>query len=312
MLSTFAEILNGAPSNEETTTRLEQYFLEHPYSPLLAILLAKIYKTTGDVRFESALRKAAILANSREQLHNIIFKDALVHEPAVEQISEIVDSPTQPSSATKKAPDKPEKVNESEKPDSDPLLKQFVAEALSAGAALELLNDDSTTSDLSQSAEPPKASDSKAEKKNQLKSEPTSEPIQKPVVVPEKQPLSAWLEMMGSTSEVIEGASFTPPELTTSKNQNPEVIDLINSFIAQEDQIVPKRAEFFSPSKAAKASLTDKEDIVSETLARIYADQGNVPKAISTYEKLSLLHPEKSSYFAALIENLKSEQKHKS
>jgi cytochrome c-type biogenesis protein CcmH/NrfG len=51
--------------------------------------------------------------------------------------------------------------------------------------------------------------------------------------------------------------------------------------------------------------LIDKTDLVSETLAKVYAAQGNVSKAISTYEKLSLLHPEKSTYFAGRIEKLK-------
>ena len=42
----------------------------------------------------------------------------------------------------------------------------------------------------------------------------------------------------------------------------------------------------------------------SETLARIYADQGLYDRAIAVYEKLILLDPEKSAYFAALIDKL--------
>ena len=47
------------------------------------------------------------------------------------------------------------------------------------------------------------------------------------------------------------------------------------------------------------------EDIVTETLAKIYEDQGLVSLAKATYEKLRLLEPKKSAYFAALIQNLK-------
>ena len=51
----------------------------------------------------------------------------------------------------------------------------------------------------------------------------------------------------------------------------------------------------------AKKSVEDNDMIVSETLARIYIDQGNIEKAIHIFRKLSLLYPDKNTYFAALI-----------
>jgi hypothetical protein len=80
--------------------------------------------------------------------------------------------------------------------------------------------------------------------------------------------------------------------------------ELIDQFIATEPRIVPSKAEFYSPVNQAKKSITDHEDVVSETLARIYFNQGNLQKALSGYKKLSLLHPEKSSYFAPLIQEI--------
>lgn len=47
-------------------------------------------------------------------------------------------------------------------------------------------------------------------------------------------------------------------------------------------------------------------DFVTETLAGIYADQGYYDKAIEVYAKLILLYPEKSAYFAALVNEIKS------
>jgi hypothetical protein len=46
-------------------------------------------------------------------------------------------------------------------------------------------------------------------------------------------------------------------------------------------------------------------DVVTETMAEVLAKQGKNAQAIDLYRKLSLLHPEKSVYFASRIEELK-------
>lgn len=46
------------------------------------------------------------------------------------------------------------------------------------------------------------------------------------------------------------------------------------------------------------------EEIITETMASVLEQQGKTTKAIELYRKLSLLHPEKSAYFAAQIERL--------
>ena len=50
----------------------------------------------------------------------------------------------------------------------------------------------------------------------------------------------------------------------------------------------------------------DFTDYCTETLAQIYADQGYPEQAKQIYSRLSLRFPEKSAYFAALIEKLKN------
>ena len=66
----------------------------------------------------------------------------------------------------------------------------------------------------------------------------------------------------------------------------------------------PKK-EFYSPAKKAKESVSENAMPVSETLAQIFALQGNINKAIQVYEQLSLSFPEKKSFFADQIKKLK-------
>jgi len=56
-------------------------------------------------------------------------------------------------------------------------------------------------------------------------------------------------------------------------------------------------------------SIQDKEEVYSEALAELYAQQGHHKKALKMYQKLSLINPEKSSFFAPLIEKLKKKFK---
>ncbi|RZK56681.1 MAG: hypothetical protein EOO91_11615 [Pedobacter sp.] len=80
--------------------------------------------------------------------------------------------------------------------------------------------------------------------------------------------------------------------------------DIIDSFIKNEPQIRPPKAEQINNENKAKKSAEDHNDLVSETLAAIYIEQMLYHKAIDTYEKLSLKFPEKSRYFADLIQSL--------
>ena len=82
--------------------------------------------------------------------------------------------------------------------------------------------------------------------------------------------------------------------------------EIIDKFIAENPQISRPKQEFYDPFVVAQASVVDQENIISETLATIYLNQGYVEKAISIYQKLSLKNPEKSVYFAKLIEKAKN------
>ena len=139
-----------------------------------------------------------------------------------------------------------------------------------------------------------------------------AEPVKAPVTTPiAAVPPSAELpeaEETLFTGDIIPPKKPIPdPALVDTDPPKPKVpaSELIEKFIREEPRITPSKSTFYSPSNMAKKSIVEPEDLITETLANIYAQQGNFKKAISFYQKLSLKFPEKSRYFAALIEELK-------
>ncbi len=76
-------------------------------------------------------------------------------------------------------------------------------------------------------------------------------------------------------------------------------------------QMPPQQVAALSDSKSEEKVVQlathslDEENVETEAMAEVWIKQGQPEKAINIYQKLSLLNPSKSSYFASLIENLK-------
>lgn len=99
-----------------------------------------------------------------------------------------------------------------------------------------------------------------------------------------------------------------------SEKEKQDSSTLIDHFISSEPKIsTPKeklfedrtdKNELYNPTRKAKESLDESQLPVSETLAKIFAAQGNYPKAIFAYTQLMLIFPEKKVFFATQIEEL--------
>ena len=81
---------------------------------------------------------------------------------------------------------------------------------------------------------------------------------------------------------------------------------LIDLFIRNEPVISPIQPDVERPAikELAKESLVEDTSLITETMARIYAAQGQLGRARRAYKLLALKYPEKSVYFAAQSKKL--------
>lgn len=96
------------------------------------------------------------------------------------------------------------------------------------------------------------------------------------------------------TVHVVGGDYFTQSQYNDVKRSE----DNIFSRLAVQANQGPDKG------KAKVPPLVD-DDFCTETMARIYVEQGYLDQARHIYSKLLLKNPEKSTYFASLIEKLK-------
>jgi hypothetical protein len=125
-----------------------------------------------------------------------------------------------------------------------------------------------------------------------------------PAAQPEEAQAHMSLEFLPQERPAREIAVPRPP-VTAAKRVTPSAQELIDRFIEQEPSIKRNSAQDIPAGDLARESSVERDEWVTETLARIYAKQGNKNKAIKIYQKLGLLFPEKRDYFAARIAELK-------
>lgn len=82
-----------------------------------------------------------------------------------------------------------------------------------------------------------------------------------------------------------------------------EKLDLIEEFIKNSPKIKIKND--YEVKSSFKTDQKIKDELITETLAKIYMKQEKYNKAIKAYEILSLKYPKKSSFFADQINDIK-------
>jgi hypothetical protein len=279
----------------EAAKELESVIEQFPWFQAARVLLARSMKNGNQIRYPEVLKDAALHTGNRSLLFKLLNQEnppiALTEIPTDSSIPGTEKRLPLIGKAEPEAISIVDKTNPILTEEKPLILEPIQEETLPVQSPLELLP---------------------------VKTKVAIAQHQEYLTPPEKQSettdtFSGWLHRFKnpvSPRLPLENKNVSGDSLADtigSSETNNSLIQLIDVFIKTEPRIgKPEKRDFFSPINMAKKSAEDKNEIVSETLAKLYADQGNFEKAVDAYKKLSLLNPAKSSYFAALIENLEN------
>jgi hypothetical protein len=277
--------------SSEDTGNFKELIELYPYASTFSILYLKSLSNSRDIRLENELEKFAFRINDRGVLYKLIHSDhtqPILQEKHIEgnlleeKTENYINVNSEPIQSEIKETIKNEKTEEEEKVEEHDELEKLINSAAIASSFVE----------------------------KELESIPE---IEKPInIIPkfdEEEKTESIHKTISKEEKSIESnspKSFTD-WLKASPNSNQQEIEEEDEEERKPEYYTfekPKK-EFFSPSKKAKESLDENKMPVSETLAKIFALQGNFSKAIYVYEQLILIFPEKKPFFASQIKNLK-------
>ena len=305
-------IKNPNSLEKNSVKELQKLVNDFPYFQSAHLLLSLASKKWDASVYQKSLKKTAIVVTNRSHLFNLIqqfeisntvIEDSYHQKLVVEEVLEPIDSTKELNilKATELLIENSDsEITETEfqqktKPNAEEVLENEIAkQVVSAIVEKQMFNLSDTQLVFNQNKEPENFTDwlRLIQKSNkQLSAENILD-----VNTDNNTDIKTRLE---------KGKIITQESALNKKLKNLALIDKIIEKSPGQIKIKDDQ-KFYSPEQNAKESLLENEHLVSETLAKIYALQGSVNKAVRAYEILSLKFPQKSAYFASLIQKLKN------
>ena len=273
------------------TNQLEDILKEYPYFQAARALHLKGLKNLNSFKYNNALKVTAACTADRDILFDYITSEVFLQNSIADTISgktlplaekEILSEEVEPN------PDADTHlIDDSE----DHPLPQTAKDA-----------DKILDPSLFESKDPEVDKYITAKKKAEEELE-LGKPL--PFTKREKHSFGEWLQLTSFKSikrekeeykEEMKDINFPLEEDILKKKK----FELIDKFIENKPKIVP--TENLTSNINIKDSTTiDKNELMTETLAKVYLEQKKYKKAIQAYKILSLKYPEKSSFFANRI-----------
>lgn len=298
-----ALVKSPVSAGEEHLASIEKIIADYPYFQTAHLLYAKALHNTGHLNYQNALKRTAVIAGDRGMLYRLIQQRP---EPKKATITEEVKPPQQVES-------KPV-TNISITYDVVPVLKTEVQQ-LKTEAIPEKIVEPEVKKEI------PFPKHEEKESLDEIVVKPVMEAYieteilkitekEEQEILPEaaERSFADWLKAVAKQTPMVEPArkaeAAIQPKIKTKTEKQLHLDKLLS-----EDLRISKpdaNKDFFAASEKTRSSVIENEELVTETLAKIYVLQGNRSKAIRAYEILSLKYPEKSAYFAALITEVKN------
>ena len=271
------------PERVETSDRegLKAWSEKYPYAGAIAMLLARASAVGGHMEQEADLLKAATHGTFRQPLYDLLIKERLKAEAkAVEQwVEEIPDA--EEAAAAEAAAEEADPT-----PHLDPEAP-MEREALIAAIGRTIEREvEPTVEDLT------------------IQETQDMERIRAAA----SSPFAAWLAQRAAAVGFGDAGQGLPVSSSSAETQGMDANALIDRFIERQPRIGKLREIDAPVEEWAKASVMEDPTLVTETMARIFAQQGQIGKARKAYRHLALTYPAKSTYFAAQLKKLNQRQ----